>query len=112
MVSQPQVPERPVQALLLQRSRAAVRMLHVPANTCRPAVALRHGGEVAKVIGQEADWVVRPGLHHLQDGPAQHFPHPGLREELFVDVRLRHTAFGHPGRSCARPALLLVRHCW
>lgn len=112
MVSQPQVPERPVQALLLLRSRAAARMVPIPASSRGPAAALRHGGQVAKVIGQEADWVVRPGLDHLQDGPAQQFPHPGLREELLVGGRLRDTALGHPGRSCSRPALLFVRHCW
>lgn len=112
MVSQPQVPERPVQALLLLRSRAAVRMIHIPATTCGPAAGLRHGGQVAKVIGQEADWVVRSGLYHLQDGPAQQFPHPGMRKELPVGVRLCGSAPGYPGRSCTRPALLFVSHCW
>lgn len=112
MVSQAQVPECPVQELLLLRSGAAARMIPIPATTCAPAAGLRHGGQVAKVISQEADWVVRPGFDHLQDGSAQQFPHPGLRQELPVGVRPRGSALGHPGRSCTRPALLFVSHCW
>lgn len=68
VVHQPQVPQRPVKMLLLQHSscaqRATGREVRIAASSCGTA-ALRHGGEVAEVIGQEPDGVVRPSLDQL-----------------------------------------------
>lgn len=111
MVRQPQVPQRPVEMLLLLRSCAHRPVAQLDSVTASRCAALCHGGEVAEVVGQEADGIVGPGLHHLQDGAAEQLSHPGLRQKLPVAVRLGGFALGHPWRSCPGPALLLVSHC-
>lgn len=109
---QPQVPQRPVEVLLLLRpcaQRAVVQLIPVAASSC---AGLRHGGEVTEVIRQEPDGIVRSGLDHLQDSAAEKLTHPDLRQKLPVAVRLGGFALGHPWRSRSGPgpALLLVRH--
>lgn len=111
VVRQPQVPQRPVEMLLLRRScahQAVVQMIPIAASSC--AGGLCHGGEVAKVVGQKPDGIVRPGLDHLQDGPAQQLSDSGLRQKVPVAVRFVGFPLGQPWRSHPGPALLLVRH--
>lgn len=108
---QAQVPQRPVEMLLVLRAcvqRAVVRMLPISTSSC---AGLCHGGEVAEVVGQESDGIVRPGLDHLQDRPPDQLSHPSLRQKLPVAVRFGGFSLGHTWRRNTGPALLLVRHC-
>lgn len=112
VMRQPQVPQGPVKMLLLLRSgaqRAVVRVIPIAASSC---AGLRHRGEVAKVVGQESDGIVRPCLDHFQDGSTEQLSHSSLWEKLPVAIRFGHFALRHPWRSCPRPAFLLIRHCW
>lgn len=70
VMRQSQVPQCSVEMLLLLRAcaqRAVVQLIPVAASSC---AGLSHGGEVAEMVGEEADGVVRSGLDHLQDGAA------------------------------------------
>lgn len=88
--------------------RAAARLVPIAASRC---AGVCHGGELAEVVGQEADGVVRSSLYHLQDGAAEQLPDPGLRQEVPVAVRLGDFHVAHPRRRRTGPALFLVRHC-
>lgn len=92
---QPQVPQRPIEMLLLLgpgAQRATARLV--------PIAGISHSGEMAEVVGQETDRIVRASLHHLQDGAAEQLSYPGLRQEVPVAVALCGFRLAHLRRRC------------
>lgn len=95
MMRQPQVPQRTIEMLLLLgpgAQRAASRLV--------PIAGISYSGEVAKVVSEETDRIVRASLHHLQDGATEQLSHPGLRQEVPVAVTLGGFHLAHPRRRC------------
>lgn len=113
VMGQPQVPQSPVETLLLLRScahSAGVHLLLVAATTRAGGC---HGCEVAEVVCKEPDGIVWSGFDHFEDSSAEQVSHPCLWQKLPVAVRFGGFTRGHPRRINPGPAFLLVRHyCW